>query len=386
MCRFRRNFIALILLFTASNTAVFGEIKVISLKEARPKLAEAGLEVIEGQTQVIIPVEEACEEIGHVGKIVRFGNGDLLVSCRAAQMRSVDGGKTWQKVKKHSAFRHYATNLSNGETIQWRGRVPKADDNNKTSQDGFFEFSAVMIRTSDNGLTEQQVDSKIYLPEGLKITNMYHARIIELADGSLLFSTYGRFHKDAPGYAYGSFRKLKDRTFVMRSTDMGKTWRYLSTVAFDLWTKPRVLGFDEPEMVMLSDGLLLCFLRADVEWMDWSGPMYLSFSNDNGMSWCHADIITEFGVCPYAKVLENGVIAVVYGRPGSNLMFSADKGQTWVGHFRFFNGPAAADAGNYCALEEVAPNKLLVVYGRKVSEGSQAGEVVGTYFTVKRKK
>ena len=65
----------------------------------------------------------------------------------------MDGGKTWQKVNKLSAFRNYATNLSNRETIQWQGRIPKADDNNKTSQDGFVEFSAVMVRTSDNGLT-----------------------------------------------------------------------------------------------------------------------------------------------------------------------------------------------------------------------------------------
>ena len=92
MCRFRRNFIALIILITAGNTAVFGQIKVFTLEEARPKLAAAGLEVTEGQTMVIIPVEDAGEEIGHVGKIVRFGNGDLLVSCRAAQVRSLDGG------------------------------------------------------------------------------------------------------------------------------------------------------------------------------------------------------------------------------------------------------------------------------------------------------
>ncbi len=369
----------------AGNTAVSGQIKAVTLAEASGALAEAALEIIAGPTQVIIPVEDAGEEVGHVGTIVKFPNGDLLVSCRAAQVRSVDKGKTWQKVKKRSAFRHYATNLSNGETIQWQGQVPESGDNQEKAPEGLVRFSAKMIRSSDNGLTEQQVLSPIFLPRGLRITNMYHARIVELTDGSLLFSTYGRFHKDAPGYAYGSFRKTKDRTFVMRSTDKGKTWRYLSTVAFDLWAKRRVLGFDEPEMVMLADGLLLCFLRADVEWMDWSGPMYLSFSNDNGQSWCHAETITEFGVCPYAKVLDNGVIAVVYGRPGNNLMFSSDRGQTWVGHFRIYDGPAAADAGNYCALEEVAPNQLLVVYGRKIAPGSQAGELWGTFFTVQRK-
>ena len=50
MCRFRRNFIALIILITAGNTAVFGRIKVISLEEARGGLEEAGLDIIEGQT------------------------------------------------------------------------------------------------------------------------------------------------------------------------------------------------------------------------------------------------------------------------------------------------------------------------------------------------
>ena len=44
-----------------------------------------------------------------------------------------------------------------------------------------------------------------------------------LPDGSLLAGLHGRFEND-----------VKYRVFVVRSTDRGKTWQYLSTVAFDL--------------------------------------------------------------------------------------------------------------------------------------------------------
>ena len=50
--------------------------------------------------------------------------------------------------------------------------------------------------------------------------------------------------------------------------------------------------------------------------------------------------------------------ACSYGRPGSNLMFSTDQGQTWIHH------TVITDSGgfNYTALREISPGRLLYVH------------------------
>ena len=81
--------------------------------------------------------------------------------------------------------------------------------------------------------------------------------------------------------------------------------------------------------------------------------------------------------------MANGVIAVVYGRPGDWLMFSLDQGETWVGHFCFYKGPQPYDCGSYDWIEEIAPDTLLVAYGRTDPNDYMKVEIVGTYITVK---
>ena len=91
-----------------------------TLEDVQDELAEAGMEVERGETQVLVTQEDAggiC-----VGSIVRFPNGDLQSSTRKTQVRSSDGGKTWSKFGK-SLFGNYACNLSNGETVQFASRM-----------------------------------------------------------------------------------------------------------------------------------------------------------------------------------------------------------------------------------------------------------------------
>ena len=91
---------------------------VTGLEEAREELAAAGLEVERGDTQSII----AKADVGGlpIGNIVRFGNGDVLVSGKKGSVRSSDGGRTWTPVE--SGFCLYACRLANGDTIQFSRR------------------------------------------------------------------------------------------------------------------------------------------------------------------------------------------------------------------------------------------------------------------------
>ncbi len=370
------------------------DLKCDTLEDVQDPLARAGLEVERGETQVIISKEDTGRFA--TGSIVKFPNGDCIVSSQNTQVRSSDGGKTWSKVK--SLFCDYACNLSSGETVHFVRRdglfCEAAPPDEKSEVDGFTKSFGWLLRSSDNGLTEERERVSIHVPEKLKLSAMSHARILELRDGSLLGIDYGSFEGDGAATletwctkegVIWSREVDKSRCFAIRSTDRGKTWHYLSTVAFDL-SKTNTLtvgGFTEPDAVLLPNGEILCFMRCVAGGT--IRPLRMSISNDSGKSWSMPLPVADRGVMPYATVMQNGVVAVIYGRPYNWLMFSLDEGHTWVGHFQFYHGPKAWDAWNYCAVEEVAPDTLLAVYGNADPDNTKEGELVGTFFTVKRK-
>ena len=193
------------------------------------------------------------------------------------------------------------------------------------------------------------------------------------------------------------------RTIALRSEDRGKTWHYLSTIAFDAREDVRGEGFDETSLLVLDDSRILSFIRSGASDQaslgssnnnDWENkmpfsygkqtPIYMSISIDGGKSWSNADPITTHGVWPDAIQLENGIIAVSYGRPGNWLMFNDKKSESWGPIIPFYNDLYPPDCGNYVSIEEVSPNIMLVVYSRTNPNDYWKSELVGTYFQVKR--
>jgi len=365
-----------------------------TLEEVQDELAAAGLEVEMGETQVIITQEENADLAN--GRMAKFPNGDVQVYTRKTQKRSSDGGRTWRQV--NSQFSGYACQTTDGEIIQFTGL--DADncyytfEHQKSAKEGWVETVAWLLRSGDSGLTETREQVRIYLPEKLRLNTLNHARIVVLRDGSLLTASYGR-HEDDPTVTFETWVTKKGqvgprtidkaRVFAMRSADGGATWHYLSTVAFDLTkhTELRTGGFNESDLLALPSGEILCFMRTVCGGA--IKPMYMNMSNDDGKTWCIPDPVAERGVCAYACLMDSGVIAVIYGRPGNWLMFSVDDGQHWLGRFQFYMGPKAYDAWNYCALDQVAPDTLLAVYGRTDPCNQKAGEIAGTFFTVRRR-
>ena len=61
---------------------------------------------------------------------------------------------------------------------------------------------------------------------------------------------------------------------------------------------------------------------------------------------------------PDLVYMKNGVLACSYGRNGSNLMFSLDRGKTWGFHHVFTD----IRGFNYTAICEVSPGRLLYVH------------------------
>jgi hypothetical protein len=356
-----------------------------------------GIKVIRGETQLIVPEQK---HFCPAGSVFKYNNRDIHVYDK----RSSDGGKTWKQTEYILENSTYQYPEPDGEVIMFRSENSAGGESNagrpeislqKTDIKGVLE--ANFIRSNDNGLTRAKDPAKIYMPEEFsEWTGVLCRKIVRLADGSLLMSMYSRNTK-------GNDIEQQFRTFALNSKDRGKTWHYISTIAFDLKEDTRGEGFDEPSLLVLSDGRILSFMRSGASYQaslgsfnnnDWGTkmpfsygkqtPVYMSISSDEGKNWSNADPITTFGVWPNAIQLENGIIAVGYGRPGNWLMFNDNESESWGPVIPFYNDLYPPDCGNYFSMAEVAPNVMLVVYSRTNPNNHWKSEIVGTYFHVKR--
>lgn len=368
------------------------------------------LEVLVGETQVIIPVQERSFPCGFVFKLL---DGEIVVSgamsgvdwpadrsliplppgqhsSELSWRRSKDGGQTWHESPAWPSYSTYQ--FPDGEIIQISNRWWQMEKGQKS------RYSFALFCSIDNGYTfKKNRVSVVDTPKLAKVeyrysdkersANLYH-QIVRLRDGSLLASAQGKFESD-----------IKERSFTIQSYDRGKTWKYLSTVAFDLVKDGgRFVGFAEPSLLSLPNGDIICFMRSSGGYGGQSshrcgfglpihrGLLYVSRSRDDGKTWSHADPVADRGVYPSNCLMENGTIAMVYGRPGDWLTFSLDQGETWINHFCFNQTPNPYDCGNYDWIEEIAPDKLLVIYCRTDPNDCLNTEIMGKYFTVKPKK
>lgn len=359
----------------------------------RRSLAE-GINVVRGQTQVIIPAHKSkCP----VASVIKFNNGDIQVLNK----RSSDGGMSWRVVDCNIENSAYQYPEPDGEVVMFAGNLTEVrpEVNPEKCEKG-CAYKVNFLRSKDNGLTFARDTAIINLPEMYEnYSRTLCRRIVRAADSSLLMSMYCYPVQDD-----GKGGKLwhKSRTIVIRSTDRGKVWNYLATVAFDLiprdpdqWLRAglpelRHWGFEEPCLLAAPDGKIFCFMRSGSGYrmslsdFNVESPLYMSISNDNGKSWSNADAIAPFGVWPGAVMMKNGLMVVNYGRPGNWLMVSKDQGKTWGPNFCFYQDLYPPDCGNYFSMAEVAEDTLLVVYARTNQNDHWQSEIVGTYFFAKQ--
>ncbi len=328
-----------------------------------------GLEVVRGATQIIVPGRR------YIG-MFKFRNGDICVDGK----RSSDGGLTWRNAPGFSVS---AYEFPDGEIVQIGFMMQK------TGRPGYFTLP--LWRSTDAGKTRRKETALLHIPDAVGGVNdlgkpvpgpACDHSIIQLRDGSLLAACYGQFKTDkvlCPAFP-PAWKFYKYRSFVVRSTDRGKTWSYWATVAYD--PSVGIESFCEPDLLTLPNGDILCFMRTGGARGRYS-PMHMSRSRDDGRTWSKPRPIADRGVWPNACRMRNGVLVVTYGRPGNWLAFSLDDGRTWVGHFCFYAGGSTC----YNTVEEVAPGKLLVVYDRRRLDaaGELRVEEVGTFFSVRRR-
>src|ERR1700722_15008835 len=232
-----------------------------------------------------------------------------------------------------------------------------------------------------------------------------HRRIVELPNGDLVTTFYGWIKGDhAPATYMPSM--IKSRVMLVRSTDHGRHWKLISTVAVgpEIGTE----GFCEPVLARISKGpnpgRLICLMRTGRELRE-------SISDDEGATWsphqprvfAGLDVYrTQLWVDHYRIVkgtrgklldenspdelrgavvdpdlieLRSGLLIAAFGvripqkacwaHPehswnGNYLAFSTDHGQTWSNVARLTSGVLTT---HYMCIEETpTDNKIYITY------------------------
>lgn len=114
----------------------------------------------------------------------------------------------------------------------------------------------------------------------------------------------------------------------LASFDAGRTWTRCGGIADGRdWSWGAT---NETALARMPDGNLLCVIRTKAS-NEARDTHYLAAarSSDQGRTWTMLPPLAEFSVTPHLLTLANGMVAVVYGRPGVHVKASADSGRTW---------------------------------------------------------
>jgi len=145
-----------------------------------------------------------------------------------------------------------------------------------------------------------------------------------LPNGSLLMGVYGRIR----GYEEEGEHE-STRSALIRSDDGGNNWEYYSTLAYD---PASIIDYEEPALLQLKDGRLICFLRTHVNPSGDAKNLAYVISEDEGFSWTLPKWTNIWGYPAELITLQDGRYLMVYGyrRPpyGVRGVISED-GLTW---------------------------------------------------------
>ena len=269
-------------------------------------------------------------------------------------LRSTDGGRTLKTCetqvvgagggcKADPGFGNQLTNSRMSTLFSRKGFFlglgyrPLPVDNTGTAMWGLVEppegrCVSTLWRSFDNLKTIEKGETSVFLPEAGKILNtewtpydtaeklagwagiFFMRGVVEMPDGSLLVSMCGNFEQDRTRNTDPRARTegtYKMRSFVVRSTDQGKTWRYLSTIS-----APRAGVVDDTEgpnevwIERLNNGKLLAVMRTGHY-----TAMIASWSGDGGKTWTEAvDMGLGPGADPCLLKLKDGRLALAYGQ------------------------------------------------------------------------
>lgn len=328
-------------------------------------------------------------------------------NIKTGTIESMGNGTKWSRCFRNADgiiyFKDSLLSLDGGNTIRLQGNVNLEEVNGAPERAVFSEgnhfyaldgpteyqspglFKGRSWRSTDNIKTIKEEEVLFYIPDGAKpIKNnsewyglFVYRTIIKMPDKTWLMTMYGNLEADTLvpyDSDAGKETRYMQRTMIVTSSDEGRTWRYLSTVAAPGKGDPVGEGLVEPAITMLQDGRLLCVMRSGHHF-----PLYASWSTDKGKTWS-APVYTglDRGCDPCLITLHDGRVALSWGRrfpegwsalsadgdkgrfiyPGegyTNLAISNDGGATWN------NNKIIPKSGScYSTIFEVKPDVVFM--------------------------
>ncbi len=127
----------------------------------------------------------------------------------------------------------------------------------------------------------------------------------QLPSGAILMGLYGRIR------GYGEEGEGEStRSALMISEDGGDNWEYFSTLAYD---PASIVDYEEPALLRLKDGRLVCLLRTHVNPSGDAKNMVMVTSEDDGFSWTPPKWTNIWGYPAELIPLQDGRYLMIYG-------------------------------------------------------------------------
>lgn len=283
------------------------------------------------------------------GSILQFNCtvDDSLEAIRqdqgSAGRLSRDGGQSWEPFTQPTHY-GFPVTLSGGQVRSFSYILWHRPDGST--------YGLMSDLAPGSRVWTAERESEFHLPPTTTHPNnvcgmIFDRSVFREPDGALLATMYGRFAGDT-----------NDRSIVVRSTDSGENWEYVSTIGYDPSLPGE--GLNEPVMARVADGSLLAIMRTASR-----SPMYQSRSTDNGLTWSPPQRLQGASVDPDICLMQNGTLACSFGRPIVNIMFSLDgSGYNWTDPIVVYD--SKGDSTCYTGLREIAGGgplgRLLLVY------------------------
>jgi len=342
-----------------------------------------------------------------------FDDGSIIVIASSvkegelpAYVRSTDRGETWRPFVPPPGYCIPNVQLADGTALNCASAPPPIAD-----RPGYYQ--SARYESKDRGLSATFTSGTLYMPPDVcssKKPHQFHGNTIVTSRGDLLSVMQGMETEAAPGWPEGGETPFK--CYLVRSTDEGHTWNYVSHVASlrdlagptaaAMKTGWRTWGPCEANVAEVGDGRFVCTMRTlnddlqpligeptdtyrdlfstlrgadiykgslnlpDEKFYSLSPPttpVLICYSDDGGEHWTRPLAMHEARGCMPQLAYDGEILALSsgalhYPRWGNGIVFSLDAGRTWtelINYAPFFTS-------GYGSLLSIAPGRWLAVF------------------------
>lgn len=240
-----------------------------------------------------------------------------------------------------------------------------------------YDFPERIVTVQVMGFDRDNTGQYLPVPPKLQntiFTTPFFTGLTELQDGTLAAVAHGQ------NPLVGN--RLCEDAYLIISTDGGHTWQKRSTIASDCTRKFGCTGDGgEISLTQSTNGNLICAMRTDMSIDGCSCNTLVCVSTDNGYSWSKPLKAADASVTPHVVALNDGIVVLIYGRPGVHFKISEDNGLTWSSSYPIIGRTLQeelADGNEYHAvkyydsisysntfIDKISGDTILVLYNNQ---------------------